>query len=735
MRRPAARLTSAAALLVGIGLLVVVVRRADADAIRQVSALFGVALPLALVPGAAWHLLRTAAWRQCFPAGVPVSFARMFRVRISAEAFSYATINGVTGEPLKVVLLAGSIPPAVSAAAIALERVAYLTVTAAMIAVSAAAAVALLPLSPRWSQVYTWTAVIAATVAVVPILLVVRGRGTAPSPPAVDTARRQHRARRFLSEFARQFRVLASGDRRRLTIIAGLEAAAFLMMALEVLAALILTGTPISLVGAMAIECFTRIASFASGFIPANLGALELSNVAAAAAVHAASGGVALALLRRIRGLGWCAAGFLLYPRMSPHRDDGPAAPHSGMSDARRTLVALQCADSDAMIRERLGGLPIAERIGRAALRAGFTRLLVWSPRHAHEWRAAARRLGRRLDIVATGDLTLWRQQWSAVDPRTQIAVIGPGIVAPPQLLATTARMVTAGELAAPHDMAARLLREEAAGEALRVMTRAHVADAERRLRASIFKATDGPLARFNRRLSIPISIALIRAARLSANAMSVFVIAMGLYAGWLFSHGTYAAGVIAALVSWAASVLDGCDGELARLQFKESAFGCWVDTLGDYVYYIAVFAGLTVGAARYTGSALFWWCGAALSIGVLLTLALLILLRWRATGGHPEHLRSRTTAHFAGSGKRWARLAAKLAPCATRATMPYGIVMFAVLGLLPVVVVLATIGANLYWISLAREFRRMVNDSGPAAGWPIAESAGRPDRSTAPGW
>jgi phosphatidylglycerophosphate synthase len=161
--------------------------------------------------------------------------------------------------------------------------------------------------------------------------------------------------------------------------------------------------------------------------------------------------------------------------------------------------------------------------------------------------------------------------------------------------------------------------------------------------------------------------------------------------------------------------VLDGCDGELARLQFKESAFGCWVDTAGDYVYYIAVFAGLTVAAARQTGSRAFWWCGAALSIGVVLTLGLLILLRWRATGGRPERLRTTTAAHFYGTGKRWARIVARLAPCATRATMPYGLLGFAVLGLLPVVVVLATIGANVYWISLALEFRRLVND--PAGG------------------
>ena len=106
---------------------------------------------------------------------------------------------------------------------------------------------------------------------------------------------------------------------------------------------------------------------------------------------------------------------------------------------------------------------------------------------------------------------------------------------------------------------------------------------------------------------------------RLSANAMSLFVLVLGLYAGWLFSRGDYASGVIAAAISLGASVLDGCDGELARLQYRQSAFGCWLDTLGDYVYYLATFGGLTVGAVRHTGRTAFWWLGAALLAGTCL--------------------------------------------------------------------------------------------------------------------
>ena len=123
---------------------------------------------------------------------------------------------------------------------------------------------------------------------------------------------------------------------------------------------------------------------------------------------------------------------------------------------------------------------------------------------------------------------------------------------------------------------------------------------------------------------------ALIRLMRLSANAMSMFVLVLGLYAGWLFGRGDYVSGVIAAAISLAASILDGCDGELARLQYTQSAFGCWLDTLGDYVYYLATFAGLTVGAARHSHRMAYQWLGVALLAGTLLTFWLLIVLRHR---------------------------------------------------------------------------------------------------------
>ncbi len=215
-------------------------------------------------------------------------------------------------------------------------------------------------------------------------------------------------------------------------------------------------------------------------------------------------------------------------------------------------------------------------------------------------------------------------------------------------------------------------------------------------------------MARFNRRLSLPISIALIRTP-ITANQLSVALVALGFFSAWLFSLGRYGPSVLAGFLSLAASVLDGCDGEIARLKYQESALGCWIETFGDYSYYIAVFAGMTIGSVRSTGMPAFYWVGAIALAGTLIAFALLIYLRSRITGGEPEKLHAIAKARFKAKLTPWSRLIWKISFVATRSAMPYGIFALSLLGLIPLVVVLAAIGANTYWISLVLKLKHLL--------------------------
>jgi phosphatidylglycerophosphate synthase len=157
--------------------------------------------------------------------------------------------------------------------------------------------------------------------------------------------------------------------------------------------------------------------------------------------------------------------------------------------------------------------------------------------------------------------------------------------------------------------------------------------------------------------------------------------------------------------------VLDGCDGEIARLKYQESALGCWIETVGDYSYYLAIFVGLTVGIVRDTGMVGFYWVGMITLAGTLVTFALLIYLRARITAGQPTRLHAVAKTRFKSDPSLWTKLVWKVSFVCTRAAMPYGIFVLALLDALPVVLVLAALGANIYWISLVLKMRDLLRD------------------------
>jgi hypothetical protein len=254
----------------------------------------GLALPLALLFSGLWHVVRTCAWARCFPKQRQVGFLRLARVRLYAEAFSYLTLRGIAGEPLKVLLLADSIDPREVTAALALERIAYLVGTTLIVGAASLLAIALVPLSSGWLRVF-----IAFTIASVTIgaltAAVITGRGIyvrnllhrldrAAGTPCSASA-----VGRFLIAVERQLLELVRGNPRRLTFLAVATICAFGCMALEAWVLLAAWGVPITGTDALAIESFTRVTSFATAFIPANLGALEASSLAAVTAILAAA--------------------------------------------------------------------------------------------------------------------------------------------------------------------------------------------------------------------------------------------------------------------------------------------------------------------------------------------------------------------------------------------------------------------------------------------------------------
>jgi hypothetical protein len=321
----APQLVSLLAVAIGAVLFFVSLRYINlADTIHDVLRL-GLAFPAILMPGCAWHFLRTWGWWIAFPDHARPPFTRLFRVRLAADAISFFTVRGLTGEPLKVVLLYDRIPPAVSAAAIAVERTAFAVMAIVISGLVSYFAVRRLPMPGGWDALFTLVS-IGAVVLLAVMAQMARHRtgdylGRFIHRLATLTGRRLESSRviRFILDVEDIVLDLLRGDRRRLIILTVLPIVCYGLMALEVWLVLWAVGQPIGVTAALAIETFARVGSVASAFIPASIGALEASN-AAPVTMLGLGGGGALALSRRVRATIWATLGLILYPRVNSQR-------------------------------------------------------------------------------------------------------------------------------------------------------------------------------------------------------------------------------------------------------------------------------------------------------------------------------------------------------------------------------------------------------------------------------
>ena len=126
-------------------------------------------------------------------------------------------------------------------------------------------------------------------------------------------------------------------------------------------------------------------------------------------------------------------------------------------------------------------------------------------------------------------------------------------------------------------------------------------------------KSQDGFMARnFDRHISLAVSSRLLDTF-VTPNQMTLFSTLLGLIGASFFLGDTRLAYVCGSLLIWLHSVLDGCDGELARVRFQESAFGSDLDFWGDNLVHISLFSCLGLG---------FWFNGNGIHVLALAAVA-----------------------------------------------------------------------------------------------------------------
>ena len=143
---------------------------------------------------------------------------------------------------------------------------------------------------------------------------------------------------------------------------------------------------------------------------------------------------------------------------------------------------------------------------------------------------------------------------------------------------------------------------------------------AAHRLRLALTKRTDGPIARYlNRPVSTRLSMGLAHLP-LHPDVVSLLAFLVALVGAWALAAGW---GIPGALLVHASSVLDGVDGEIARLRFRTSPRGALLDGVLDRLGDAAVLGGLALWAiAAGTDPGVVTMLAVAATAGTMLSMA-----------------------------------------------------------------------------------------------------------------
>ena len=738
----------------GILLLVLLIRRAGPGNLLESISALGWRLSLVIALGGVGHIVKTWAWRLTLLGDErEVSFARTLALRLASEAVGQLGFLGqIFGDNLRVLLLNSTIPLANGIASVTLDR-AFFILSGLVVSVVGLVTVLVTSPLPQTLALSTGLFVLVFLGFIVVAALAVRRRWPVISATTGILARM--RLLRVVIE--RQRPLIESVEHRLLNFyhrtpaafwgsfalnLAGQAAAVF-----EVYLILFLLGVKISFIAALAIEALTKLINIVGLLNPGNIGTYEGGNMLIGKMFGlTGAAGMTLGLARRIRAIFWAAVGSLCVVMLSKSKRRASSARPEAQSAVGRSHVAVILANKKACgsLGPRLtcvGSLPVLLRAILGTRKAGAQRIAVVVDKEARasivralqstgrlpaslEWfeldveTSLASLLGQIIGgsestvLLIYGDRTYhpslqrraaeWNGNGGALALRTGAQLIGiyalSGVVA--QDLAQGQASVHSLEEVDAYVTSKHSVETDLVDGAnwQRVSTFEECVTAEQKLDSWLVKPTDGIFARMNRKVSIPISRQVIKFP-ITPNMVSLFTLGVSFMAGASFAWGGYWNALLGAILSVFASILDGSDGEVARLKLQESDFGCWLETVCDQLYYLMIFTGMTIGLTRSSGARTDLVWGGMLLVGAVLSFVITGLQRHRLTNGRPEQLlRVWQTQAERRQSNPFIYLGRHTEFIVRRCFLPYLILFFALFNITNVLLILAALGANLVW-------------------------------------
>ena len=376
--------------------------------------------------------------------------------------------------------------------------------------------------------------------------------------------------------------------------------------------------------------------------------------------------------------------------------------------------VLRQLGSPEKVLMQELGGVPLLVRVVATAMRAGVTDLvLVWpdgvemsvwgeccaspalrgmktpkiwpfpfDPRKNSSWVAFESVLN---------DEFLWLP-WNFITSSRTLAAIERSPVLPltwdkPVLIAKpySALSPRPGVVSSP------------AVEGVSIQSCKDVKTAERFLVRKSGKPTDGIYSTLNRTLCRPVVRALVHTP-VTPNVVTVAGLLIAIVSAFMYARGSYWSYVAGAIMFFISGLVDEMDGMVARLKFRESAFGTWFEGFVDNATYLLLFAGMTAGLYRERGRGELIW-GVALTIGCALSCILVAAQRKALAPADRPHQYSARMNQLLETDSNWiSRAVRQVHIFIKKGVAVHYVLIFTVVGALPLFVRVAAISAQLTW-------------------------------------
>ena len=378
-------------------------------------------------------------------------------------------------------------------------------------------------------------------------------------------------------------------------------------------------------------------------------------------------------------------------------------------------VVSMDQQETTELLIQPVAGVPLLMRAVVTATRAGANEILLICPAELNEnlvqqfVQESRTRYGVQIRAVQLDDFDprAW-SSWTVLKP-----YLGDQFLWMPWNWITTKNFLTrlpsvdtsSVDWAQPVHVTLREVNHDVSSSALpgvrgvAVTSPADIAQAERFLVAHSGKLLDGIHTSFNRRLCRPF-VRMLSHTSITPNAVTFGGVLVSVLSAIAFAQGSYLYSVLGAFLFYIAGLFDEMDGMLARVKFAESPRGTWLEGFADGLSYLLLFTGMAFGLSRTWGP-IAVWMGIALLVGAALSLITTSLQRKRATTpDRPNEYLGRFYQLLEKDSGNWiSSTVRQVQAFQRRGILIIYIVLFTLIGALPLVFFLATLGAHLTWI------------------------------------